>query len=344
VTAQPGGVSLPAGLVYSCDSEPGIRRCRAGRGFAYRLPDGAYVRDPVEKARIKGLGIPPAYRDVWICLKANGHLQASGFDDRGRKQYRYHPDWRSFKDVKKYDALSAFGAALPRLRRIFHRGLEAAPGSFDFAAATLATLLDTVPMRIGNSVYAAENGTFGATTLTRRHVRFSGGAARFSFPGKGGQQVKCTVRRRALNRALEEVAELPGRTLFSWEDEGGHRHELESGAFNTYLAEAAGIPGISAKVFRTWAGTLEAFETAYRHHLAGEPVTIKMLAEAAARRLNNTPAIARNSYIHPAVITLAERDGADEARRRMAGLADWKIPTGLHTGEARLLHYLETAC
>jgi len=334
--------SLPEGLIYSCDSEPGIRRHRAGRGFAYRLPDGSYVRDAAQKARIRGLGIPPAYRDVWICLKANGHLQASGFDDRGRKQYRYHPDWRSFKDVKKYDALLAFGEALPRLRRIFHRGLEAEPGSFAFAAATLATLLDTIPMRIGNSVYTAENGTYGATTLTRRHVRFSGGAARFSFRAKGGQQVKCTLRRRALNRALEDVAELPGRTLFSWEDEVGHLHELDSSDFNAYLAEAAALPGISAKVFRTWAGTVEAFETAYRHHLAGESVAIRMLSEAAARRLNNTPAIARNSYIHPAVIALAGREGQADAQRRMRKLEKCSIPAGLRAGEGRLLHYLES--
>jgi DNA topoisomerase-1 len=145
-----------------------------------------------------------------------------------------------------------------------------------------------------------------------------------------------------LNRALEEVAELPGKTLFSWEDDAGRLHELESSVFNAYLAEAAGIPGISAKVFRTWAGTVEAFETAYHHHLAGEPVTIRMLSEAAARRLNNTPAIARNSYIHPAVIALAEREAQAGAQRRMRKLEKCPIPAGLRAGEGRLLRYLES--
>lgn len=334
------GGALPKGLVFSSDSEPGIRRHRCGKGFTYRLPDGNLVKDSGTRERIRGLGIPPAYREVWICLKPNGHLQASGLDDRGRKQYRYHPDWRIFRDLLKFESLIEFGHALPRLRRIVHKGLDAPPGSFEFAAATLATLLDTFPMRIGSPAYTAENGTYGATTLRKQHVTFVNGKAHFSYLAKGGRRVRCTLGRNILNRALEEVAELPGRTLFSWLDDDDRPHELDSGDFNTYLAEAAGVPGITAKVFRTWAGTVEAFAVAYDRQQEGKPVTVKLMAEAAARRLVNTPAIARKSYIHPAVIDLAGQS-AGELAARLGPLAGMEAPSGLRAAEARLLRYLE---
>jgi len=187
------------GLVYVSDAEPGITRVRAGRGFSYRRPDGARIERRAERARIEALGIPPAYEDVWICPRENGHIQATGHDERHRKQYRYHPDWSDYRARRKFDQQRDFAAALPRIRRRVRGDLEADPGALDHTLAALAFLLEHAPMRVGNRAYTAENGTYGATTLLRRHLTFDGDTIRLDYRAKGGKRVRRTLRHKRLH-------------------------------------------------------------------------------------------------------------------------------------------------
>lgn len=325
------------GLVYVSDSEPGIRRQRAGRGFCYRLPDGALLRDAAVKARITALGLPPAYENVWICIKANGHLQATGYDARGRKQYRYHSDWQALKSGDKFDQLIAFGHALPKLRRAVKRDLAGEPGAVDTMLAAITVLLDEAQLRVGNRAYAQENKTYGATTLLKRHVTLADGRIALHFTAKGGKRVRRTLKHPRLQRLLEDCADLPGRQLFVWTDESDLVRPIDSGRLNAYLTGTSGI-AISAKTFRTWAGSLAAF--AYAHHEIAEGgcPTIKGMAEAAAETLHNTPAIARSSYIHPEIIALAD---TPETLRRALRRPALDI-SGLRVEEERLLRFLES--
>jgi len=324
------------GLVYVSDSEPGIRRQRTGRSFCYRLPDGSLVRDGALKVRIAGLGLPPAYENVWICLDDNGHLQATGYDARGRKQYRYHPDWQALKSGDKFDQLIAFGRALPKLRRAVRRDLDGTPGMVDTMLAAITVLLDEAQLRVGNRAYVQENGTYGATTLLKRHVSLAEGHIELRFTAKGGKRVRRTLKHPRLQRLLEDCADLPGRQLFVWRDETDLVRPIDSGRLNTYLADISGI-AVSAKTFRTWAGSLAAFSLARHAIEAGDRPTIKGMATAAAEVLHNTPAIARSSYIHPDIIALAETpESLRLALRRPALKA-----TGLRSEEERLLRFLE---
>ncbi len=325
------------GLVYVSDSEPGIRRQRAGRGFCYRLPDGSVVRDTTLKARISALGLPPAYSNVWICIEANGHLQATGFDARGRKQYRYHVDWQRLKSGDKFDQLIAFGRALPKLRRAVRRDLEGAPGTVDTMLAAITVLLDEAQLRVGNRAYAEENKTYGATTLLKRHVSLADGGIELHFTAKGGKRVRRTLKNPRLQRLLEECADLPGRQLFVWKDETELVRPIDSGRLNTYLADISGV-AVSAKTFRTWAGSVAAFSMARRAIAAGGRATIKDMSEAAAEVLHNTPAIARSSYIHPDIIALTETPDALQRALRRPPLA----LQGLRAEEERLLRFLES--
>lgn len=326
-----------AGLVYVSDSEPGIRRQRKGRSFCYRLPDGSLVRDAALKARISALGLPPAYENVWICIEANGHLQATGFDARGRKQYRYHVDWQRLKSGDKFDQLIAFGRALPRLRRAVRRDLNGEPGAAHTMLAAITVLLDEAQLRVGNRAYAEENKTYGATTLLKRHVSLADGAIELRFTAKGGKRVRRTLKHPRLQRLLEECADLPGRQLFVWRDEVEQVRPIDSGRLNAYLADISGI-AVSAKTFRTWAGSLAAFSMARHAIAAGERATIKGMSEAAAEVLHNTPAIARSSYIHPDIIALADAPDALQRALRRLPLAI----QGLRAEEERLLRFLES--
>jgi DNA topoisomerase-1 len=325
------------GLVYVSDSEPGIRRHRAGRSFCYRLPDGALVRDAALKARIAALGLPPAYENVWICIDENGHLQATGYDARGRKQYRYHTGWQALKSGDKFDQLISFGRALPKLRRAVRRDLDGTAGAVDTMLAAITVLLDEAQLRVGNRAYAVENKTYGATTLLKRHVSLRNGHIELRFSAKGGKRVRRTLKHPRLQRLLEECADLPGRQLFVWKDETNLVRPIDSGRLNMYLADISGI-AVSAKTFRTWAGSLAAFSMA-RHAIenGGRP-TIKGMAEVAAETLHNTPAIARSSYIHPDVIALVETPEALPLALRRPPLNI----AGLRAEEERLLRFLES--
>ncbi|WP_117192210.1 DNA topoisomerase IB [Rhizobium terrae] len=326
------------GLTYVSDTEPGIRRLRRGKGFCYRLPDGKLLADEEERRRIAALGLPPAYENVWICLDPRGHLQATGYDSRGRKQYRYHADWQNFRSERKFDQLLRFGEALPRIRNKARRDLAAGLDKSDAVIAALVSLMDATHLRVGNRAYARENRTYGATTLLKRHMMLSGDAIMLRFTAKGGKRVRHTLKHPRLQHILEEIADLPGRQLFSWPDEQGVPRPVDSGRLNAYLAKAAGFP-VSAKTFRTWGGSLAAFMAAWHHVKAGggRP-RIRTMAKAAAEALHNTPAVCRSSYIHPAILSLSQDISLLE--KVMAERPMVNGSKGLRADERRLLAFL----
>ncbi|MFG6588588.1 DNA topoisomerase IB [Sulfitobacter sp. MOLA879] len=295
-------MTAPSTLRYYPDSKPGIARRRCGRGFSYHAPDGRCIKDKAERARLVKLAVPPAYERVWISPYDNGHLQATGFDARGRKQYRYHPLWSEAQAQEKYACLPEFAETLPRIRRRVRRDLKEELGERDFALAAAVAMIDRLSLRVGNHVYAETNRTYGTLTLKRRHLVLRDGKLQASFMAKGGKRVRRQIANRTLMRALEKIRDLPGADLLTWLDEEGQPRSLTSTALNDYIAEAAGTEGFSAKTFRTWAGSVAAFDVALKE----DKPSIKAMAEAAAERLHNTPTIARNSYIHPQVIELSQ--------------------------------------
>lgn len=335
-TIEPGPIT-DLGLTYYPDNRPGIRRQRNGRGFSYRDAKGQTITAAGERARLASLAVPPAWEDVWICPKPNGHLQATGFDQRGRKQYRYHPDWTEFRAALKFEQLPGFGRTLPRIRRRIARDLNAHPGEQRFALAALVSLIDHLGLRVGNRDYLDENGSYGATTLKHRHLRLLPDGIHLRYRAKGGQRVQQTLRSRKLHRVLQDIDDLPGAHLFTWLDAGGQPHPLSSEQVNAYLGELSGDAAYTAKTFRTWLGSLRAFERAMS--AGDERLTVKTMAEAAAKQLGNTPTISRKSYVHPEVIALAEQSAA-ERRDRLAAACAHRVP-GLRMSESALCGFLE---
>ena len=296
-----------AGLRFVNDSQPGIRRHRAGQGFRYTHAGKRRVADSEVLQRIRALAIPPAYVRVWICESPTGHLQATGYDNRGRKQYRYHPQWRVMRDDAKFERMVEFGAALPRLRRRIRQDL-ARPGlPHDKVLALIVALLDSTCSRIGNRQYARDNGSYGLTTLRRRHVRSAPGyGLLLCFPGKGGQDHQLPVTDARLARLVRRCKQLPGQQLFQYLGEDGERRSIDSGEVNDYLREVMGA-GFSAKDFRTWNATLRAIALLSTTALP-EPTTERALNACSmevirqvAAELRNTPAVCRKSYINPVV-------------------------------------------
>jgi DNA topoisomerase-1 len=292
-----------AGLRWVTDATPGIGRLRCGRGFRYRSADGSSV-DAETLRRIRHLAIPPAWRRVWICPRADGHIQATGSDARGRKQYRYHDEWRRQRDANKFERLIAFARGLPALRTRLRADL-ARPGlDRRKVLATIVRLLETTAIRIGNEEYTRANGSFGLTTLRDRHVIVKPNGMCFRFRGKGGRMHEVDVADRTLARIVRSCQELPGQELFQYLDADGTIRQVGSGDVNDYLREATGAD-VSAKDFRTWAGTVHAARL-----LAGAPMpttatdrkrAIVDTVAAVAHELRNTPAVCRKCYIHPLV-------------------------------------------
>jgi DNA topoisomerase I len=339
--AEPSAAAAEAGLRYVSDSEPGLRRVRAGRSFKYVDAAGQPIRERKVLARIRSLAIPPAYADVWICADPLGHLQATGRDARRRKQYRYHPRWREVRDSNKYERAVAFGRALPAIRARVAADMAGAGLGLERVLATTVRLLDRTLMRIGNDSYRRENDSFGLTTLRNRHARVNGAEVAFTFRGKGGKPWAIRVRDRRLARLVKSCQELPGQTLFQYLDDQGAVRSITSNDVNAYLREIGG-EDFTAKDFRTWAGTvlcalalskLERPESA-----AAEKRLVRQAIEAVAAVLGNTPAICRKCYVHPAVIA-AYRTGALHRgfARRQARRAEHLRPA-----EAALLKLLET--
>jgi len=301
----PVSAARSAGLRYVSDQSPGLRRKRAGKGVVYYTAEGERVRDPETLKRIKALAVPPAWTDVWICPHADGHLQATGRDAKGRKQYRYHARWRELRDENKYDRMLDFGRMLPKIRRRTARDL-ARPGlAREKVLATIVRLLETTLIRIGNDEYARNNNSFGLTTMRDNHVKVEGTKIHFRFRGKSGIKHDVDLTDKQLARVVKRCRDLPGQELFQYLDEDGERQSVGSAEVNEYLRRITGSD-FTAKDFRTWAGTvlaalaLQEFcsftsqREAKRH--------IVRAIENVAKRLGNTPSVCRKSYVHPAVI------------------------------------------
>lgn len=317
---------VPSDLIYVSDDQPGITRRKRGRGFSYTAPDGTTIAQGAERRRLEALAVPPAYEDVWMCALPNGHLQATGRDERRRKQYRYHMEWTAAQAETKFAGLVDFGHALPRIRRRVMRDLKGDAGEQSFALASAVALIDRTAMRVGNPDYTREYGSYGALTLRSKHVNLDGNTISLRFTAKGGKKVRKQMNDRTLARILGKVNDLPGAEVLSWLDDDGTPQRLSSAGLNSYLADASGQDGITAKTFRTWTGTLAAYEVAEKG-----AATIKAMAEAAAERLHNTPTVARNSYIHPAVIDLA---GDEVLTPKVRSVSD------LYASEERMLAFL----
>ncbi|MDF3060059.1 MAG: topB [Microvirga sp.] len=303
---DPRDAAESVGLTYVSDEEPGIRRKKAGKGFTYIGPGGAKVEDEATLKRIRKLAIPPAYTDVWICRKPNGHIQATGRDARGRKQYRYHPDFRAVRESTKYEHMLEFAKALPAVRAKLaeHMALPGLPR--EKVLATVVHLLESTLIRVGNDDYAKQNKSYGLTTLKNRHVKVNGSELRFEFKGKSGKVWRLQVKDRRIAKIVRACQDLPGQELFGYVDEDGEHRDVTSSDVNAYLREITGRD-ITAKDFRTWQGTVLAamalqefqdFDTK-----AALKKNVKAAIERVASRLGNTPTICRKCYVHPEVLT-----------------------------------------
>jgi DNA topoisomerase I len=294
-----------AQLRYVSDSEPGIRRVKSGgHRFGYRTAEGDRVADEETLARIRELAIPPAWTDVWISPHPKGHIQATGRDQRGRKQYRYHERWSVYRDEAKYSSLIAFAEALPKLRGRMSIDLRRRERTRDLVAASVIWLLDNTMIRVGNATYARDNKSFGLTTLRQRHAEVDGGRVRFAFRGKSGKQWKLELVDRRIVRIVRQAQELPGQQLFQYVDAEGELRALSSQDVNDYLREAMGAD-FTSKHFRTWGGTKVAAglfaSTPVPDTKHGGKIVLNRLIDQVAERLGNTRAICRKCYVHPAV-------------------------------------------
>ena len=332
-------VATVPSLRFSSDEEPGLRRIRRGRGFEYRDEAGARLRDEVMLARVRSLAIPPAWTDVWICTDSDGHLQATGRDAKRRKQYRYHPEWREFRDRVKFDRLVLFGSALPDIRRMMAADLALQGLPREKVIATIVRLLETTLVRVGNEEYARVNDAFGLTTLRHHHVDVGRGAIRLDFRGKGGRAHEIEAADRRVARIVSRCQELPGQQLFQYLDEDGTARAIRSQDVNDYLRNAARVD-VTAKDYRTWMGTLLAASGLGRvDPLDGPGERAKVMQAAVVRvseELGNTPAVCRASYIHPVVFQSFE-DGS--LRDRWQAPAP-RSPARLVAEERRLLSLL----
>ena len=304
-TPDPERTARSAGLRYTTDSRRGIRRIRSGKGFRYVSPEGRVLRGREALERIRRLVIPPAWTDVWICSDERGHLQATGRDARGRKQYRYHPKWREVRDETKYHRLIGFARALPAIRRRTSADLRRQGLSREKVLATVVCLLEKTLIRVGNDEYARDNESYGLTTLRDGHVEISGARIRFAFRGKSGVEHEIDLNDRRLAQTVRKCRDIPGYDLFQYYDEDGERHSIGSGDVNAYLKEIAG-EDYTSKDFRTWAGTVLAAQMLQElDEFESESQARKNIVravESVAARLGNTKAVCRRCYIHPAIL------------------------------------------
>ena len=307
-------------LVFSDDTGPGITRVRRGKGFSFHLPDGAKITDKAELRRLMAIGMPPAYQRCWFNPDPNGHIQATGYDARGRKQYRYHPAFRMGQEATKFALCAAFGEALPKMRARVAKALGKRTVSRERGLAGIVRLLDAAHFRIGNRQYARENKSFGVSTLRKRHVALRGKSLEWSYRGKSGKMHRRVVQDRALLRIVRDLQDLPGQHLFKYVGEDGALHEIGSHDVNRYIAETMGS-GFSAKHFRTWGGTLVAFEAWLG---GGGVVGLTAVLRRVADELGNTPAVSRKSYVHPAV--LAAIKGKLAPPQRLPRRTQWLEP------------------
>ncbi len=330
---DPRDAAETAGLSYVSDEEPGIRRKKSGKGFTYVGPDGKKVEDKATLDRIRSLAIPPAYTDVWICARPSGHIQATGRDAKGRKQYRYHPAFREVRESTKYEHMIEFAKGLPAIRRTIDEHMKLPGLSREKVLATVVHLLENTLIRVGNADYAKQNKSYGLTTLRDPHVKVEGAELKFQFKGKSGKTWRLAVKDRRIAKIVKACQDLPGQDLFQYLDEAGERQSVTSADVNAYLKEITGRD-ITAKDFRTWAGTvlaamaLSEFEEFDSEAKAKK--NIRAAIEKVSSRLGNTPSICRKCYVHPEVFAcyldgalLLEIRNEVEAELR-EGLADLK--------------------
>lgn len=323
----------PSGLCFSCDEDDGIRRKRTGHGFRYVDADGKPVRDEETIERIKSLVIPPAWEDVWICALPGGHIQATGRDTKGRKQYRYHNRWRSHREEVKFGALAEFGRSLPTIRERVEADLHRHDLPREKILAAIIALLERTSIRVGNDEYAKSNKSYGLTTLQDKHVAPNSTAVRFRFKGKSGKEHNITLQDRRLAKIVKRCQDLPGQRLFVYQDDDGEIHPIGSADVNAYLEVISGNH-ITAKDFRTWAGTVRAVSI-LRHMPRPESEAaahreVVAAVDAVAELLGNTRAVARASYIHPAVF---EAYQSGDLQQIDAETADDPEPGGLDADE-----------
>ena len=321
-------------LRHSSDSEPGYTRKRDGRYWQYFDEKGKRVTNRDEIDRLNSIALPPAYEDAWFCKDANGHLQATGIDARGRKQYRYHHDFRARRDKKKYSGTMEFGAALPKIRKAVERDLKKPALSRDAVLAAVVRLLDTEYLRIGNEQYARENKSYGATTLRSRHVRKKGNKLLMRFRGKHGVVHEVPITDRNLKRVVSKVQDLPGQHLFQYEVDGGETCAVTSADVNDYIREASGGE-FTAKNFRTWGASVIAFEQ-MMSKAEHARISVKTVIEPVAEALGNTEAMSRKSYVHPALIDAIK----DDPRDPLDGLSRPRARKYLSSCEVGLLQFL----
>ena len=330
-----------AGLIYLHDSAPGIHRRRCGQGFCYVDPDGNFITDDESKRRFEALAIPPAYTDVWIAPDPQAHLQATGRDEQGRKQYVYHPDWHRVRQETKFNHLIDFGEALPDLRARIDQDLRLRKLSREKVLAAAIRLMDRALLRVGNDAYARTNGSHGLTTLEDDHVDFMSNRIELCFNGKGGKTRAVQLADRRLARIVRRCRDLPGQRLFQYLDDAGEQRSIQSTDVNAYLRETMG-EGVSAKSFRTWGGTVcAATELCNMVREAEESAQTKQVNEAIARvaaQLGNTKAVCRSHYVHPRVLTAFTDGSLHEA---WSCHIDTEPPPGLEPCEYATLQFLK---
>ncbi len=301
-------------LKFVDDRKPGITRRKMRLGWGYFTPDGQRITDREEIERLNRIGMPPAYERCWFCPDPYGHLQAVGYDAKGRKQYRYHPDFRAEQESRKYERLAAFGRALPKLRKKVEEDIAGKPTSYEAVLAAIVRLIETTHMRVGNEEYAKENKSFGATTLRNRHARVERGKVKLTYAGKHGIKRTVTISDRNLVRIAKRTQDLPGQHLFEFVDENGEVRPATSNDVNAYIKEAMG-DDFTAKDFRTWGASVIAFTEMAKRLQESRKIKLKSVMEPVAEALGNTPAISRKSYVHPALIEAAKDAGAIGERK-----------------------------
>ncbi|MGV2495695.1 DNA topoisomerase IB [Pelagerythrobacter aerophilus] len=324
----------PPKLIYVDDELPGIARKRAGKGWAYYDAHGKLIRDPAERKRLNAIALPPAYTDAWFCPAPNGHILATGIDAKGRKQYRYHPDFRAAREGEKFDGCLVFGNLLPLVRKRVEDDLAGRKLTRERAIASVVRLLDLGAMRIGNEGYARTNRSYGATTLRQRHAEVTGRTLRLRYKGKSGKLREVSLTDGALARVVRTMQDLPGQHVFQYVDDEGELHAVGSHDVNEYLCETMG-EHFTAKNFRTWHASVLGFQMLAR---AEERLTLKAMLDVVAEHLGNTPAITRKSYVHPAVIDLVEQQEEWRSSLRLPRSTQW-----LTREERGLIELLEKA-
>ena len=342
--SDPVEAAAQAKLRYVSDEEPGYTRERKGKGFAYYDATDKHVKDPALKARFEALVIPPMWEDVWICKNANGHIQATGFDAKKRKQYIYHEKWREVRDRAKFDSLIPFGEALPSLRERLEHDLRRRGMPKEKLVAAIVKLLETTLIRIGNREYARENHSYGLTTMRRKHVDIEGDHLEFDFVGKSGKEHHISLDDKRLAKIVKEAYELPGYELFKYLDSDGEKHVVDSADVNTYLQETTGRD-FTAKDFRTWAATVLAAETLCHGdcpaEVKGRQKVVSSAIKEVSEHLGNTPAVCRSSYVHPLILEAFEGGELQSTFEKIVKKVRRRNLERMSESEAAVLEYLK---